>query len=121
MESLPSIRHVSGFTRVSQPWPFMKMGGEKYKGATIFGRSFSHKGLKGYDEVPRKLLDYVEKHAPRYLELPPGWDIIRSDRLDTWMAFAQDVPAENKNYGWKKTELAKEVAPPTGLGSYLYK
>ncbi|MBL8628833.1 MAG: DUF1838 family protein [Rhodospirillaceae bacterium] len=119
--SLPSIRHVSGFTRLSQPWPFMKMGGDKFKGATVFGRSFSHKGLKNYDEVPRKLLDYVEKHAPRYLELPPGWDIVRSDRLDTWMAFAQDVPAENKNYPWKKTELSKDVAPPTGLGSVLYK
>lgn len=118
---LQSIRHISGFTRLSQPWPFMKMGGPKFKDALVFGRSFSHKGLLNYDEVPRKLLDYVEKNAPRYLELPPGWDSIRSDRLDTWMAFAQDVPPENKNYPWKKTVLAPEVIPPTGLGAEIYK
>lgn len=119
--SLPTVRHVSGFSRISQPWPFMKMGGAKYQGATVFGRMFSHKGLKGYDEVPRKVLDYVEKHAPRYLEMPPGWDIQRSDRLDTWMTFAQDVPAETPGYPWQKRELAPEVVPPTGLGARIYK
>jgi|GEM_PF-284011 len=119
--SLPSIRHVSGFTRLSQPWPFMKMGGAKFKDATVFGRMFSHKGFKGYDEVPRKLLDYIEKNAPQYLEMPPGWDVVRSDRLDTWMCFAQDVPPENKNYPWTKAKLSKDVAPPTGLGSLPYK
>ncbi|MDX2223903.1 MAG: DUF1838 family protein [Rhodospirillaceae bacterium] len=118
---LPAVRHTSGFARLSQPWPFMKMGGPQFKDAVVFGRMFSHKGLKGFDEVPRKVLDYVEKHAPRYLELPPGWDTIRSDRLDTWMAFAQDVPPENKNYPWQKRDLSPEVAPPTGLGAVIYR
>lgn len=86
----------------------------------VFGRMFSHKGFKGYDEVPRKVLDYVEKHAPRYLELPPGWDLQRSDRLDTWMTFAQDVPAGTPGYPWKKRELAPEIVPPTGLGARIY-
>ena len=118
--SLPTVRHTSGFSRISQPWPFMKMGGAKDQGATVFGRMFSHKGFKGYDEVPRKVLDYVEKHAPRYLELQPGWDLQRSDRLDTWMTFAQDVPAETPGYPWKKRELAPEIGPPTGLGARIY-
>jgi hypothetical protein len=119
--SLPSIRHVSGFSRISQPWPFMKMGGPKFENAAIFARMFSHKGLKGFDEVPRKLLNYIEKNAPRYLEMPPGWDLVQNNRLDTWMAFSQDVPPENKSYPWKKTELARDVVPPTGLGAAIYK
>jgi hypothetical protein len=119
--SLPSVRHTSGFSRLSQPWPFMKMGGPKYQGALVFGRMFSHKGFSGYDEVPRKLLDYVEKHAPRYLEMAPGWDVQRSDRLDTWMTFAQDVPPENKDYPWSKRDIAPDLMPPTGLGSRIYK
>jgi hypothetical protein len=119
--SLPTLRHTSSFSRLSQPWPFMKMGGTKYRDAVLFGRMFSHKGLKGFGEVPRKLLDYVEKHAPRYLEMSPGWDVIRSDRLDTWMAFAQDVAPETKGYPWHKQDLPAELAPPTGLGSVVYK
>jgi hypothetical protein len=118
---LPSARHVSGFSRVSQPWPFMKMGGGRFPGAVLFGRMFSHKGLGGYDEIPRKVLAYIEKHAPRYLELPPGWDTIRSDRLDTWMAFAQDVPPEHRDYPWTRRALAPGVAPPTGLGAQIYR
>ena len=119
--SLPALRHTSSFSRLSQPWPFMKMGGTKYQDAVLFGRMFSHKGLKGFGEVPRKLLDYVEKHAPRYLEMSPGWDVIRSDRLDTWMAFAQDVAPETQGYPWHKQDLPAELAPPTGLGSVIYK
>ena len=119
--NLPSVRHTSGFSRLSQPWPFMKMGGTKYPDALVFGRMFSHKGLGGYDEVPRKILDYVERHAPHYLEMPPGWDMVRSDRLDTWMAFAQDVPPENKSYPWRKRDLPPELTPPTGLGARLYR
>jgi hypothetical protein len=118
--SLPSVRHTSGFSRLSQPWPFMKMGGAKYRDAVVFGRMFSHKGLGGDDEVPRKLLDYVEKNAPRYLEMPPGWDVQRSDRLDTWMTFSQDVPPETPGYPWKKRDLPRDVVPPTGLGARIY-
>jgi hypothetical protein len=119
--SRPMVRHTSGFSRLSQPWPFMRMGGDKYRGAVVFGRMFSHKGLNGYDEVPRKVLDYIVKHAPRYLELPAGWDVLRSDRLDTWMAFAQDVPPENSTYPWRRRELAADVVPPTGLGAEIYR
>lgn len=118
---LPNVRHSSGFSRLSQPWPFMRMGGAKYRDAVVFGRMFSHKGLGGFDEVPRKLLDYVEKHAPRYLEMPPSWDVLRSDRLDTWMAFAQDVPPETGGYPWTKRDLAPELRPPTGLGARIYR
>ena len=98
----------------------MKMGGPKFQGALVFGRMFSHKGLKNHDEVPRKLLDYVEKHAPRYLEMPPGWDLQRSDRLDTWMTFSQDVPPETPGYAWQKRDLPAAVVPPTGLGARIY-
>ena len=97
------------------------MGGGKYKDVVLLGRMFSHKGLKGYDEVPRKVLAYIEKHAPRYLEMAPGWDAPRTDRLDTWMAFAQDVPPERVSYPWTKRELPAGLAPPTGLGARVYR
>ena len=118
---LPMARHVSGFSRVSQPWPFMKMGHTPFRDAVLFGRMFSHKGLKGYDEVPRKVLDYIVRHAPQFLEMPPGWDTIRSDRLDTWMAFAQDVPPETPGYEWRRRAIQDWDKPPTGLGARAYR
>ena len=36
----------------------------------LFGRMFSHKGLKGFGDLHPKILAYVEKHAPEYLEVP---------------------------------------------------
>ena len=30
----------------------------------VFGRMFSHKGLKGPGDIPPKVLAYIEKHAP---------------------------------------------------------
>ncbi|MDX2224342.1 MAG: DUF1838 family protein [Rhodospirillaceae bacterium] len=119
--SLPTVRFTAGFSRLSQPWPFMKMGGERFKDAVVFGRMFSHKGYAGTAEVPPKVLAYIEKNAPRYLELPPEWPVRRNPRLDTWMAFAQDVPPENKAHPWTKTQLDPAVVPPTGLGARLYK
>lgn len=98
--SLPTMRFNAGFTRVSQCWPFMEMGGTPYADAVLFGRMFSHKGLPGTQEVPPKVLDYVEKHAPEFLTLPDHWNLDNS-RVDTWKAYAQDVPPENPDYEWQ--------------------
>lgn len=113
---LPTVRAITGFTRLSEPWPFMRMGGTEYAGITLFGRMHSHKGLAGYGDVPRKVLDYVEKHAPEYLTLPDEWPVNNS-RLDTWATFATDVPPETPGYAWRRNEVAAKVRPPTGLGA----
>lgn len=108
---LPTLRFTAGFTRLSECWPFMQMGGTKYADITLFGRMFSHKGLKGTADVPPKVLAYVEKHAPEYLTLPDGWEPDNS-RVDTWKAYAQDVPPENPAYPWKPSGFVV----PTGSG-----
>jgi len=98
--SLPTVRFTAGFSRLSECWPFMQMGGTPFADMTVFGRMFSHKGLGGHRDVPPKVLDYIEKHAPESLTLPAGWKPNVS-RLDTWKTYAADVPPENPEYPWK--------------------
>ena len=109
---------------MSEAWPFMRMGKapESLKNLTVFGRMFSHKGLKGYGELPAKLLAYIAKHAPAYLTIPAGWPV-QNERVDTWNAFVMDVPPETAGYAWKWADKARPVAtpPPTGLGARSYR
>ena len=88
---------TAGFSRVSECWPFMEMGGTEFADVTLFGRMHSHKGLYGTAEVPPKVLAYVEKYAPEYLTLPDHWNI-GSERIDTWSTYALDIPPENPDY-----------------------
>jgi hypothetical protein len=122
--SEPTVRSTAGFTRLSEAWPFMRMGKATpaVRDMTVFGRMFSHKGLKGYGDVPPKLLAYIEKHAPDYLTLPDGWPV-RNDRVDTWNAFVMDVPPETPGYAWSWANKQRPVSapPPTGLGARSYR
>jgi hypothetical protein len=122
--SLPSVRFTAGFSRLSEAWPFMRMGkaAEPLRNMTVFGRMFSHKGLSGYGDVPPKLLAYIEKNAPQYLSLPDGWPL-RNDRVDTWNAFVMDVPPETPGYPWAWANKDRPVLakPPTGSGAHSYK
>lgn len=108
---LPTVRFNAGFTRLSECWPFMQMGGTEYAGATLFGRMFSHKGLKGLDDVPPKVRAYIEKHAPQFLTVPDGW-VPDNSRVDTWKAYAQDIPPEAAGYPWKPSTFKV----PSGSG-----
>jgi len=112
--ALPTVRFNAGFTRVSECWPFMQMGGTEYAGATLFGRMFSHKGLKGLDDVPPKVRAYIEKHAPQFLTVPDGW-VPDNSRVDTWKAYAQDIPPEAAGYPWKPSTFKV----PSGSGQKL--
>ena len=103
---------TAGFSRVSECWPFMEMGGTEFATATLFGRMHSHKGLKGYGEIPPKVLAYMEKHAPEYLTVPAGWDI-GNQRVDTWRAYAQDIAPENPDYEWEPSGFPV----PSGSGA----
>ena len=109
--SLPTCRMTAGFSRISECWPFMQMGGSEFADATLSGRMHSHKGLGGYDEVPPKVLAYIEKHAPEFLTLPDDWKA-GNKRVDTWKAYAQDIPPENPDYAWE----ASDFAVPSGSG-----
>ena len=98
------------------------MGKHELRGATLFGRMHSHKGLHGTGDVPPKVLAYMEKHAPEYLTLPATWDGQGNPRLETWGAFAMDVPPETAGYEWQAKALRKPgfKGPPTGLGRRGY-
>ncbi len=120
---LPTARMRAGFSRMSECWPWMRMGKHEHRNLTLFGRMHSHKGLPGTAEVPPKVLAYIEKHAPEYLTLPTGWEPRRQNsRLETWGAFAQDVPPETAGYAWqaKQKRPAGFRGPPTGLGRKGY-
>ena len=90
--SAPSCRYTAGFSRLSQWWPWMRMGEHEYRDEVLFGRMFSHKGLADYGDVPPKVLSYIEKHAPEYLEVPDYWPEVLPK--GTWEAFAEGVAAE---------------------------
>lgn len=109
---LPTVRFHAGFSRISQFWPFMEMGGTPYADGSLFGRMFSHKGLGGYDDVPPKVLAYIEKKAPEFLELPDHWNLDNS-RVETWKAYAIDVPPENSDCAWQPGNFKV----PTGRGA----
>ena len=95
--SAPACRYTAGFSRLSQWWPWMRMGGHDLaETGMIFGRMFSHKGLKNRGDVPRKVLAYIDKHAPDYLEPPKDWPLEKP--RGTWEAFAEEVPPENPDY-----------------------
>lgn len=67
--SLPSVNTVSISERFGPWYPWMLMGGHE-------GRNFSHMVIqKTFDisDVPRPILDYVEKHDPEYLDAPTEW------------------------------------------------
>ncbi len=87
-----TVRYHAGFSRVSQWWPWMRMGKHEYKDEVLFGRMFSHKGLADYGDVPPKVLAYIEKHCPEYLEPPDHWPEVTPK--GTWEAFAEEVPPE---------------------------
>ncbi|MGI9308391.1 MAG: DUF1838 family protein [Gammaproteobacteria bacterium] len=110
--SAPSSRFTAGFSRVSEFWPFMEMGGTPYADGVLFGRMFSHKGLKGYDDVPPKVLAYVEKHAPDFLTVPDDWTP-NTTRVETWKAYAKDVAPENPDYEWQPDDFVV----PSGKGA----
>jgi hypothetical protein len=95
--SVPTSRFVAGFSRLSQWWPWMRMGGhELAESGVVFGRMFSHKGLKGPGDIPPKVLAYIEKHAPTYLTVPNDWPNVIPH--GTWEAFANEVPPETPGY-----------------------
>ncbi|MBX2846782.1 MAG: DUF1838 domain-containing protein [Acidiferrobacterales bacterium] len=91
-KSIPSSRFIAGFSRVADWWPWMKMGGHVYQDGTLFGRMFSHKGLPGFQDYPTKLLAYLEKNYPEYLQVPDEWLDVRPK--GTWENYAKQVPPE---------------------------
>lgn len=86
-----SVDYQCGFSRLSPWWPWMRMGQSGVEGV-LFGRMHSHKSTRGFDDVPRKVVAYTEKHYPEFLEPANDWD--DGFPIGTWEAYARDVPPE---------------------------
>lgn len=113
---MPTVRARAGFSRQSNWWPWMRMGGNKYQDGVMISRMFSHKGLKGTADIHPKILAYVEKHAPHYLEAPKDFTV-RNDRIDVQKAYVQDIPPEVAGYEWTQKRKSEADKPPSGLGA----
>jgi hypothetical protein len=59
------------WSRVADWLPFMEMGNAP--GKMVF-HSHSMKLMEGPQELPRPILDYVEKHHSEYLTAPTAWN-----------------------------------------------
>jgi hypothetical protein len=67
---ITSASCVMSWSRVASWLPFMEMGNSP--GNMVF-HSHTVKLMKGAEELPRYILDYTEKHYPKYLEAPNEW------------------------------------------------
>jgi hypothetical protein len=93
--SLPSAHFRAGFSRVSPWWPWMRMGdgrGGQVAEGVMTGRLFSRSVRRGLDDIPRPLLERIERDCPDYLELPADWEV--GPILSSWEAYARDTPPE---------------------------
>ena len=70
----------------------MKMGHAQPEGV-LFGRMHSYKRNRGLEDIPARVRDYTEKHAPEYLEPADDWD--DGFPIGTWEAYARQVEPED--------------------------
>jgi hypothetical protein len=87
----PCARFQCGFSRLSPWWPWMRMGGSGVDG-TLFGRMHSHKGNRGFEDIPTAILEYTQQQHPEFLEPCDDWD--DGFPIGTWEAYARSVPPE---------------------------
>ena len=91
--SLPSVRFHAGFMRTSPWWPWMRMGQTPVRETgALFGRMHSFKITGELDNIPRVVLERLERDRPDILEPQTDWADTQPD--GTWEAFAEEVPPE---------------------------
>lgn len=90
--SNPSSRFHAGFMRTSPWWPWMRMGQTEVKDAAMFGRMHSFKISGELDNIPRVVLERLERDHPELLEPQTGWG--DTQPRGTWELFSEEVPPE---------------------------
>ncbi len=91
--SLPSVRFHAGFMRTSPWWPWMRMGQTPVnETGALFGRMHSFKITGELDNIPRVVLERLERDRPDILEPQTEWGDTQPD--GTWESFAEEVPPE---------------------------
>ncbi len=90
-KSIPSSPFHAGFMRTSPWWPWMKMGQHQIDGC-LFGRMHSFQITGTTDDIPRVVLERVEKDHPEILEKQHGWGT--TNPKGTWETYAEEVSPE---------------------------
>ena len=90
--SLPSARFHAGFMRTSPWWPWMRMGQTAVRDGALFGRMHSFKITGELDNIPRVVLERLERDRPDLLEPRTDWAALQP--RGTWESFAEEVPPE---------------------------
>ena len=90
--SNPSARFHAGFMRTSPWWPWMRMGQTAVRDGALFGRMHSFKISGELDNIPRVVLERLERDRPDLLE--PQTDWAAEQPRGTWESFAEEVPRE---------------------------
>ena len=91
--SNPSARFHAGFMRTSPWWPWMRMGQTAVRDGALFGRMHSFKISGELDNIPRVVLERLERDHPELLEPETGWEEGIEPR-GTWELFSEEVPPE---------------------------
>lgn len=68
----PEVTKASGHTswaRIAMWLPFMEMGNQP--GHMVYHSQT--RGLRSVSEIPKNILDHIEKNHPQYLEAPTEW------------------------------------------------
>ncbi len=89
----PSARFHAGFMRTSPWWPWMRMGQTAVRDGALFGRMHSFQIAGGFDDIPRVVLERLERDKPELLEPQTGWEDGMEPR-GTWELFSEEVPRE---------------------------
>jgi len=90
-KSILSSPFHAGFMRTSPWWPWMKMGQNQINGC-LFGRMHSHQITGTIDDIPRVVIERVERDHPEILEKQNGWG--STNPKGTWEAYAEEVSPE---------------------------
>ena len=105
--------------RLSECWPWMRMGKHEQRGLTLFGRLHSLR-LWRLQGRPCRRCSRTSKHAPEYLTPPrPVSRRRRTSRLETWARSRRTMPPGDAGLRVEGEGQAGRPAsrgPPTGLG-----
>lgn len=81
---LPSAKFTGGFMRTAPWFPWMLMGSIA---GTLVVRAHMWKSTNGPENIPAKLLKYVQKRHPEFLEVPTVWD--NAPNPSSWEIYAR--------------------------------
>jgi hypothetical protein len=72
--------------------------GESGLEGSMFAMSHAYKAMAGLDDVPRRVVDYLEKNEPGQLEPYDVWAPAPGEFPSSWTYYAETVKPEVAGY-----------------------